>query len=229
MLRRVLLIAVIAGAVAGLVATALQGARLWPLIAAAEQFEQAGAGDHQHAEGAAAHRHDPEWQPDGAERIAFTALFNILAGFGFALLLNGALLLHGTMTRGTPPLDLATGALWGLAGFACFALAPALGLPPELPGMAAAELLDRQIWWIATALASAGGLALIAFARPVALKGLGVVVLAAPHIVGAPHPHEAGAVPAELAAQFVAASLVAAAVFWIVLGALSGWLHRRLA
>jgi cobalt transporter subunit CbtA len=224
MLRRLLLIAILAGAAAGLVATALQGAKLWPLIAAAEQFEQAGAAGHQHAEGTAAHSHDEDWQPaDGVERIAFTALFNILAGFGFALLLNGALLLRGQ------PLDVATGAMWGLAGFACFALAPALGLPPELPGMAAGDLLDRQVWWIATALASAGGLALITFARPSALKALGVVVLALPHIVGAPHADEAGSVPAELAAQFVAASLVAAAVFWIVLGALSGWLHRRLA
>jgi cobalt transporter subunit CbtA len=229
MLRRILLIAVIAGAVAGLAATALQGAKLWPLIAEAEQFEQASATGHQHGDGTVAHSHDDEWEPaDGAERIAFTALFNILAGFGFALLLNGALLLRGTVARGAP-LDVATGAMWGLAGFVCFALAPALGLPPELPGMAAADLLDRQVWWIATALASAGGLALIAFARPVALKALGILVLAAPHVIGAPHAHEAGPVPAELAAQFVAASLVAAAVFWIVLGALSGWLHRRLA
>lgn len=231
MLRRILLIAVVAGAVAGLVATALQGAKLWPLIAAAEQFEQAGAAGHQHGDSAAAPAPslDHEWEPaDGAERIAFTALFNVLAGFGFALLLNGALLLRGTAAQGRP-LDVATGAMWGLAGFVCFALAPALGLPPELPGMAAGDLLDRQIWWIATALASAGGLALIAFARPAALKVLGVIVLAVPHIVGAPHAHEAGPVPAELAAQFVAASLVAAAVFWIVLGALSGWLHRRLA
>ena len=228
MLRRLLLIAVIAGAAAGLVATALQGAKLWPLIAAAEQFEQAGAASHQHGDGTAAHSHD-EWEPaDGAERIAFTALFNILAGFGFALLLNGAFLLRGTVAPGAP-LDVATGAMWGLAGFVCFALAPALGLPPELPGMAAGDLLDRQVWWIATALASAGGLALIAFARPAAVKALGIVVLALPHIVGAPHADEVGPVPAELAAQFVAASLVAAAVFWIVLGALSGWLHRRLA
>jgi cobalt transporter subunit CbtA len=228
MLRRILLIAVIAGAAAGLVATALQGAKLWPLIAAAEQFEQSGAAGHQHAEGTAAYAHD-DWEPaDGAERIAFTALFNVLAGFGFALLLNGALLLRGAVAQGER-LDVATGAMWGLAGFVCFALAPALGLPPELPGMAAGDLLDRQLWWIATALASAGGLALIAFARPAVLKVLGVIVLAGPHIVGAPHSEEAGPVPAELAAQFVAASLVAAAVFWIVLGALSGWLHRKLA
>jgi cobalt transporter subunit CbtA len=227
MLRRILLVALIAGAVAGLLATLVQGTRLWPLIAAAEQFEQSGAGSHSHGDAAPPHDHD--WQPaGGAERIAFTALFNILAGFGFALLLNGALALRQAALRGAAP-DVATGALWGLAGFACFALAPALGLPPELPGMQAADLLDRQIWWTATAVASAAGLALIAFARGAAWKVFGLAVLAAPHVVGAPHTHETGGVPAELAAQFVAASLVAAAVFWIVLGALSGWLHRRLA
>lgn len=229
MLRRILLVAVIAGAAAGLVATALQAAKLWPLIAAAEQFEQPAAADHHHGADAAAHVHDDEaWEPqDGAQRMAFTALFNILAGFGFALLLNAGLVLRGAASAGAP--DARTGVAWGLGGFVCFALAPALGLPPELPGMAAADLLDRQVWWLATALASAGGIALLAFARPLALKVLGLVVLAAPHLVGAPHPEGAGTVPAELAAEFVTASLAAAAVFWVVLGGLSGWLHRRLA
>ena len=52
---------------------------------------------------------------------------------------------------------------WGFAGFAVFTLAPGLGLPPELPAMPAADLGDRQIWWTATVLATAVGLALIAF------------------------------------------------------------------
>jgi cobalt transporter subunit CbtA len=223
-LRRILLVALIAGAVAGLVATAVQSARLWPLIAAAERFEQTGE-PHQHGDAAA----DDDWVPeDGVERIAFTALFNVLAGFGFALLLNGALALRQAVLRGSAP-DTATGALWGLAGFACFALAPALGLPPELPGMQAPELVDRQVWWVAVALASVAGLSLLVFARAALWKALGAVILTAPHAIGAPHTYETGGVPAELAAQFVVASLAAAAVFWIVLGAVSGWLHRRLA
>lgn len=226
MLRRILLVAVIAGAVAGLVATVVQGVRLWPLIAAAERFEEAGAPAHQHGDPAAADHH--EWQPDGAERIAFTTLFNVLAGFGFALLLNGAVALWQAVRHGAAP-DMATGALWGLAGFVCFALAPSFGLPPELPGMEAADLIDRQVWWVATALATAAGLALLVFPRAVTWKALGLALLVAPHLIGAPHTPETGGVPAELAAQFVAASLVAAAVFWIVLGAVSGWLHRRLA
>ncbi|MBM3504072.1 MAG: hypothetical protein FJX65_09370 [Alphaproteobacteria bacterium] len=47
-----------------------------------------------------------------------------------------------------------------------------------------------------------------------------------PHLVGAPRPAEAsGPVPAELARQFIAASLLASAVFWLVLGGASGWLY----
>ena len=95
--------------------------------------------------------------------------------------------------------------------------------------MEAAGLFDRQIWWAATALASAAGLALLVFSKPLQWKALGAAVLIAPHAIGAPHTHETGSVPGELAAQFVAASLLAAAVFWVVLGAVSGWLHRRLA
>ena len=52
-----------------------------------------------------------------------------------------------------------------MAGFAVFMLAPSLGLPPELPGMPAAELGPRQVWWLLTAAATAAGLALLAFRR----------------------------------------------------------------
>lgn len=131
---------------------------------------------------------------------------------------------------GTLP-DAATGLLWGAAGFAAFAAAPALGLPPELPGSAAAELMPRQAWWLGTAVATLLGLAALGYGNGAAWRIGGLVLLVAPHLVGAPAP-EAGAeatVPAELAARFAAASLVVAALFWAVLGAASGWLYRRLA
>jgi predicted cobalt transporter CbtA len=41
-------------------------------------------------------------------------------------------------------LDARRGLLWGLGGFAALHLAPAVGLPPELPGMASADLAARQ-------------------------------------------------------------------------------------
>ncbi len=60
-------------------------------------------------------------------------------------------------------------------------------------------------------------------------KALGVAAIVVPHLIGAPHSGaaEAGALPAALAAEFVAASLVTSAVFWIVRGGLSGWLYGR--
>jgi predicted cobalt transporter CbtA len=68
------------------------------------------------------------------------------------------------------------------------------------------------------------------FARQHALKVLGVVVVALPHIIGAPHPAEiGGAVPPELAGHFAAASIVVSAIFWASLGWLGGTFWQRLA
>jgi cobalt transporter subunit CbtA len=78
-------------------------------------------------------------------------------GIGFALLLVVVSELAGGIANWRQ------GAFWGLAGFAVFTLAPGLGLPPELPAMPAADLVSRQVWWIGTVLATAAGLALIAF------------------------------------------------------------------
>lgn len=232
MFRRIVTAALFAGLVAGFVATGLQMAKVWPLILAAETFEEAAPTQaHHHGSDptvAATHAAMAEaWAPeDGVERMAYTLLFNLLAGFGFALLVNAGMVLSQAAGR---TLNLTTGLLWGLAGFAAFALAPALGLPPELPGMPAADLLARQTWWLATAIATLGGIALIALPRHLGLAVLGVLLIAGPHVFGAPHPDagEASRVPPALAANFVAASLATAAVFWATLGALSGWLQRQ--
>ena len=125
-------------------------------------------------------------------------------------------------------IDARSGLLWGAAGFAVFALAPAIGLPPELPGMSAAELAARQQWWLLTAAATAAGLGAVIFTRQVPLRVLGAVLLVLPHLIGAPAaPHGAMGVPAELAAEFATASLATAAAFWLLLGSVSGWLYRR--
>lgn len=234
-LRRILTAGLLAGIVAGLAFTAVQQVKVVPLILAAEVYESAEAApahSHDGAVGAhdhgAAHAHDPDaWSPaDGVERIAYTVLANILTGVGY-----GCILVAGMVFAGRA-LDWRRGLLWGLAGFAAFALAPALGLPPELPGMAAADLAGRQLWWIATALASLAGLGLIVFAPAkyrIAAVGAGVALILLPHIVGAPeHPAaESGALPAELAARFAVASLIAQAAFWAVLSAVAGHLLGR--
>jgi cobalt transporter subunit CbtA len=120
------------------------------------------------------------------------------------------------------------GVLWGLAGFAVFVLAPTLGLPPELPGTAAADLVQRQIWWVGTAASTAVALALIVFGKHGLLKVLGVAILLVPHLIGAPQPDvHASLAPEALADQFKIASLLTNALFWVALGLISTWLFRR--
>jgi cobalt transporter subunit CbtA len=231
MIGRVLFIALFAGLIAGIVVTGAQLLRVIPLIQKAEVYETSASADHHAHDGnskgtAPAHTHgDDAWAPeDGLERTAFTLLTNILTGVGFGLLLNAALALYGR------PVGLRDGILWGLAGFAAFVLAPAMGLPPELPGLNTADLFDRQSWFLGTAITTATGLACLVLASHLGIKIVGVVLVVVPHVIGAPHPAElGGSTPPELAAMFAIASLFTAAVLWIVLGGVSGYLHARYA
>lgn len=221
MLRRILTAAILAGAIGGIFVSLLQDAKIVPLIHEAEVYEL-GAKAHEHA-AAAAHEHDAGWMPaEGFQRAGLTVLANILAATGFALLLAACFAFKGDV-------DAKRGVVWGLAGFAVFQLAPAFGLPPQPPGADAAPLFDRQMWWLGTAAATACGLGLIVFARALAFKALGAGLIALPHVIGAPSPQGAGVAPAELAASFAVASLATAAVFWAVLGGLSGYFFRALA
>ena len=236
--RNIVLAAVIAGLLSGLLMTVMQSFSTVPLILAAETFEGGGeeAGhSHSHdttqapgagtaAPAVADHHHDEEaWAPaDGAERIIYTASANILSAIGFALVaiaLAEALGGFGGW-RG--------GLMFGIAGFLTVSLAPGLGLPPELPGMPAAELGSRQVWWTATVVSTAIGLGLLAYTRSALYAALAIVLLVAPHLVGAPLPesHDT-AVPIELHARFVNAVYATNLVFWAVLGALAGVLRQR--
>jgi cobalt transporter subunit CbtA len=229
--RRIFLAGILAGLVAGAFVTMVQAVKIWPLIAAAEVYEKASgiaAADHAGHDHGAGSLAMAEWEPaDGAERIAFTLLANILVATGFGLLLSAGFALRDAY--GGVRADATSGLIWGMAGFAAFQLAPSFGLAPEPPGAIAADLLSRQSWWLATAAATAGGIALAVFARRPAWKLVGGAAIIAPHIIGAPLPeHVGGTAPPELAAQFVAASLVTAALFWLVLGGFGGWLYGRL-
>ena len=231
MFSRILIAAVISGLVAGIAFTGLQAFKVMPLIWQAETFASAsGNTSSGHSHGAAAantHSHGDEghdtWAPaDGVERIAFTLLANVLIGIGFALLLCAAFALYGQV-------DWRKGLIWGLLGYTIFQLAPAFGLPPELPGMRSAPVNDRQIWWVAAVAATAGGLALIFLAKQGIWKAVGIALIALPHLIGAPHPHfdGPGALPAELAASFVSASLITNLLFWLLLGGVSAFAFNR--
>jgi cobalt transporter subunit CbtA len=234
MFRRIVFSAVGAGFAACLAITALQLFTTEPLILHAEVFETAGEAAHHHAAvaneatPAATHAHEhaqDAWEPaDGFERTAFTALANLLMGIAASLVLLSLMVLKGE------PIDARRGLLWGLGGFAAASLLPSLGLPPELPGTPAAELLSRQTWWLGTVAASAFGLGLLAFGRHWAWRGLGLALLVVPHVIGAPEPPSfEAAYPAGLAGEFVVASLVVSALLWSLSGLAGGWLHRRLA
>ena len=221
MFRNLFFAAILAALCAGLVASVLQQARVVPLILQAETYEGEAA-PHEHAPGTPAHEHHEhgadEWAPrDGFERTAYTVLANLLMAAGFALVV-GAVSLVANL-----PITLGNGAVWGLGGFLAFSLAPAYGLAPELPGMPAGDLLARQLWWAGTALATGAALILLAKTRAAWALLAAALLIAAPHLVGAPQPesHES-AVPAFLAANFAANALGTAAVFWVVLGAAFG-------
>jgi cobalt transporter subunit CbtA len=146
---------------------------------------------------------------------------NLVVAVGFALMLAGLYTLR-------TPSRTSQGLLWGLAGYATFVLAPTIGLPPELPGTAAADLASRQIWWIGTAASTAVGIALIVFGKHWALKMLGVATLAVPHIIGAPQPEvHSMLAPEALETEFKIASQLTNAAFWLALGLISAWLFRR--
>lgn len=229
-LRNIVFTAVLVGLIAGLAVSAMQAIGTTPLILQAETFESGDAEvahTHSHEAGAPAdHHHDPEaWAPaDGFERNAYTIAANVLTAIGYALVLTALISLRNSAGGWRE------GLLWGLAGFVAVMLAPAIGLPPELPGSPAAELGARQMWWVATAAATAGGLALIAFKRaePWAVI-LALTLIAAPHIIGAPLPPagEHALAPLPLERRFVVLVTVTSFVFWIILGTLSGHLLKR--
>jgi cobalt transporter subunit CbtA len=219
-----LLTGLISGFAAGVAITVLQQVRVTPLILEAETYE--GHVDNR-GHGAAPRSHGAEGPAVSSPvpaRIFFALAANVVMAIALALLLAGAYGLYGGA------LSSWRGLLWGLGGFAAFSAAPALGLPPELPGAPAGAVFARQTWWVGTAAATAGGLALIVFGRVVWARVVGGVLIVVPHVIGAPHaePGAPSPLPQGLSEEFVVASLLTSAAFWLILGALSGWLFRRL-
>lgn len=245
--RRLVLSALLVGALAGLVLSAIQHWQVIPIIQSAERFEQSrsspasGGPAHVHA-GPAEHDHGEGWAPaDGLERTAFTLLSNVLTASGFALLVLAAMTAALRYQVRSRPRARAVGPswwhgpLWGLAGYAAFFVAPSLGMPPEIPGASAAPLEMRQLWWIFTVVFTAVGLGVLVFLTS-AWRWTGAILLLIPHLVGAPHlgagafadfPAVAAAEMSRRAGRFVWATALANGIFWIVLGLLSGWALNR--
>lgn len=255
MIVKYLLAALVAGLFSGALMTVAQEARVIPLILHAEEFE---GGDeepaapgaevqpdasHEHSalgigatmsEVAAyfspisvAHAHEGEHEDGGImfgmSRFSGTLLANLVTGAGFALLLAGVSLVTGNA------ITVANGALWGAAGWLAVHLLPAIGLPPELPGFPAADLGDRQVWWVATVVLSAVGLYLLILKDGIAAKVAGIVLIGAPQVYGAPQPADiASNVPAVLGAEFAVAALATTLFFWVVLGLSLGFANEKI-
>ena len=200
-MRRIAFAAVASGLIAGLLLTAIQQLQVVPLIRAAEAFEAV---------------HDA-----AAPSILATLAANIVLASAFALFLGAAMAL-------APRADWRAGVIWGAAGYVAFFVAPSIGLPPELPGTEAAALHERQLWWAATVTCSAAGLWMVVFGKNAVMRAIGVLLLVSPHVAGAPQPalHHTAA-PADLAADFVRATYLANALFWLALGALAGFFNRE--
>lgn len=173
------------------------------------------------------HSHDHEAVEEGSAvaRNAWTSLFFGAGYVGYALLLVAG---FGLAEAFGKRVTLREGLLWGIAGYAAVQLAPAMGLEPELPGTMAADLTARQIWWLGTAICTAGGLGLLGYGKGVASVIGAVLLLAIPHVIGAPELDSySGVAPPELASAFAARSLGVGLIVWSALGALSGWFWSR--
>jgi cobalt transporter subunit CbtA len=236
MFRRIMLTALVAGALGGIFVWGVQLVTTTPLIAYAEQYEGGGeeaahdhganeetASEEATSEETSGHSHGGTWMPhDGLERHAFTLLSSVLMGVGFGFILTAVFALRGV------DVDTRQGVLWGLGAFGALYVAPALGLPPELPGTMGADVSDRQLWWAGTAVATAIGLGLIVFGLSAVVRLAGILFMVIPHVIGAPYPvGYSESVPAELAAEFAVSSLVTVGLFWIVLGGLVGYFFDR--
>ena len=216
MFQKIFFAAVVSGVMAGLFATAVQSIRVIPQIYEAEKYEK------REPVPLPQTHEDHADEGDGLSRLALTLVSNVVSAIGFALLLVGCFALYGEV-------DWWRGILWGVGGFIVFSLAPAVGLPPELPGASTAPLPHRQVWWILTVAGTASGLALLAFKPGTVFKALGVALIILPQAIGAPHPEaHGGSSPQALMGSFILTALAASAAFWVVLGLCAGYFYGRL-
>lgn len=239
MFKKLLVSGLFAGFAAGLIAALLQITLVVPTILEAELYESGALSHFGAPESALAHHdgqtdeqpshvHDDSHAHDDVPawtRHSLTILASVSTFIGYAMIMVAG---FAMAARQGIAVSARSGMIWGIGGFLAVSLAPALGHAPELPGSLSAALEARQIWWVGTVAASLAGIALIAFGKNWSLWGLGIVLIALPHIIGAPHiAGYGGVVPPELAAQFVGLSLGVAAMGWVVLGLFAGFFWAR--
>lgn len=221
MLTRLLVSGLFAGAAAGLIAALLQLIFVQPVLLHAELYES-GELVHFGTEAVSAQQELGGIDPlrDGLS-VIFTML--TYTGYAFILLAGMAIAeMRGAVITGR------NGLLWGVAGFVAFHFAPGFSLAPEVPGVAAADVFARQIWWWATVLTAGAGLWLIAFGRNWMAWGAAAILLLAPHVIGAPEPDTfTGPVPTEIGAMFASRAFGVGMAAWLLLGCFAGFFWQR--
>ncbi len=222
MFTRILTSALFAGFAAGLIAAVLQLVFVQPVLLHAELYET-GAKLHFGTEGSVSH--GPALTFD-AMRDGLSILFSALVYTGYGLMLIAAMALADE--RGVK-ITTRKGILWGLAGFITVHFAPAISLPPEVPGSAAADVATRQVWWFSTIAVTGLSMALIAFGQNWKAWGAAIVLLLLPHVIGAPHPDTfTGTTPPELGSLFASRALGVGLAAWVLLGLFAAyfWQHE---
>lgn len=244
--------------VVGSLQTGVQRWQAAPLILAAEVYEDQKADVHKaevsppagslpahaHGDGEAATAHDhgdaEAWAPEnGVERTGWTWIANMLHALSMALLVFATMGVWFAR-RGTSSLTasapLRVAGLVAAAGWLSFHLWPTLGLPAEVPGMDAAPLQARQIWWVLAVGCSAGACAIAAFVRSPRRWLAAAALLVLPFVVGAPQLQgdalagfgpEAHAALERLGHQFILATTLVALSFWLCMGLVGGLAFQR--
>jgi len=221
MSTRILASALFAGAAAGLIAAVLQLLFVQPVLLHAELYES-GALVQAGAQLMPAH---PDLPGFDLMRDALSVLFSMFTYTGYAFVVVAAMAF--AEDRGAQ-IDGRTGLIWGVAGFVAVHFAPAFSLPPEVPGVASADLTPRQIWWFGCVAVTAIGLWMIAFGKRPAFWAIGVALIAAPHVIGAPSPAVlSGPAPTEIGALFTVRALGIGFVAWALLGVFTGFFWQR--
>jgi cobalt transporter subunit CbtA len=217
----------------------------WAGVAPADGHDEATEGhthdaatgdDHTHDAAEEGHSHDAaEAEHDhdhggGEERSTFTRNLWTTVFFGLVYVAYAMILVAGFGLARTygKTITAREGLLWGVAGFAAFQLAPAMGLAPELPGTLAADLGARQVWWWGTAAATATGLGLLGYGRSLVTTLIAVALLAAPHLIGAPELEGfSGVAPPEVAGAFSARVLGVGLAVWALMGWVAGFVWAK--
>jgi cobalt transporter subunit CbtA len=247
--QRLIWAALAVAVVVGSLQTGMQRWQAAPLILAAEVYEAQKAeapkpaeapAAHVHAAGTAPHEHEhgtaKEWEPaNGAERIGWTWVANVLHAFSMALLMFAVMGLW-LYRHGSAAASLHMAGLVAAAGWLSFHFWPSLGLHAEVPGMEAAPLQARQVWWVLAMGSAAGACAVAGFARTSWRWLVAAALLALPFVVGAPKLQgdalagfgpEAHAALEQLGTQFIWATTWVSLSFWVCMGLAGGWAFQR--